>query len=114
MPNDDPRPDLRTPDITRGAQFSVEVDGREYTAYDGESVLGVLWANGVRNLHRTARTGEARGFFCAMGACFECLVTVNGVRNVRACLEAASPCMTIRTQQDPGSSHSKADHLAQR
>ena len=94
--------DLRTPGVRRGPSFMVEVDGREVIAHEGESVLGVLWAAGIRSLHVTARTRQPRGFFCGMGVCFDCLVSVDGKPNVCACLEPARPAMRIRTQQDAG------------
>lgn len=94
--------DLRTPGIARGRVFTVTVDGRAIEAHDGESVLGVLWAAGIGTLHRTAQAGAPRGFFCGMGVCFDCLVTVDGRISVRACLEPARPGMRIDTQSDAG------------
>jgi hypothetical protein len=35
--------------------------------------------------------GEARGLFCGMGVCFDCLVTVDGADNQRACMTRARP-----------------------
>jgi len=90
-------PDQRTPQIARGAAFIVEVDGRPLPAYEGESVLGVLWAAGVRCLRLTPLKKEPRGFLCGMGTCFDCLVKVDNRLNVRACLEPARPGMRITT-----------------
>ena len=90
-------PDQRTPQIARGAAFTVEVDGRELPAYEGESVLGVLWSAGIRSLRFTPLKKEPRGFFCGMGTCFDCLVQVDDQLNVRACLEPARPGMRITT-----------------
>jgi predicted molibdopterin-dependent oxidoreductase YjgC len=85
--------------VERGAAFTVEVDGRLLPAHEGESVLGVLWAAGVRSLRETAIKGEPRGFLCGMGTCFDCLVTVDGRLNVRACLEPVRPGMRIETRR---------------
>lgn len=90
-------PDQRTPQIARGAAFTVEVDGRALPAYQGESVLGVLWAAGIRCLRLTPLKKEPRGFLCGMGTCFDCLVKVDDRLNVRACLEPARPRMRITT-----------------
>jgi predicted molibdopterin-dependent oxidoreductase YjgC len=78
------------------------VDGVEATAHEGETVLAVLWAAGIRTLHRTARTRQPRGFYCGMGVCFDCLVNVDGRHAVRACMEYVRPGMIIRRQQDSG------------
>jgi predicted molibdopterin-dependent oxidoreductase YjgC len=91
------QPVERTAGVARGAEFVVEVDGQPATAFEGETVLGVLWAAGVRSLRVTPSKKEPRGFLCGMGICFDCLVQVDGRLNVRACLEAARPGMKIRT-----------------
>ena len=39
--------------------------------------------------------GEWRGFYCGTGTCFECLVMVDGVPNVRACITPVSAGMQI-------------------
>ena len=97
--------DLRTAGIGRGAPMSVYLDGRPMQAFEGESVLAVLWAQGEHTLHSTARTGEPRGFFCGMGVCFDCLVTIDGMVNLRACLEPVRPGMKITLQRDAGHAH---------
>lgn len=89
--------DQRTPGINRGAAFIVEVDGKTVSAHQGETVLGVLWAAGIRRLRVTPLKKQPRGFLCGMGVCFDCLVQVNGRLNVRACLEPVRPGMCIKT-----------------
>ena len=88
---------MQRADVARGAAFTVEVDGSAVQAYEGETVLGTLWACGVRRLRATPLKGEPRGFLCGMGVCFDCLVQVDERLNVRACLEAVRPGMKIRT-----------------
>jgi predicted molibdopterin-dependent oxidoreductase YjgC len=100
--------DLRTSGIGRGAPISIYVDGREVPTFEGETVLAALWAQGEHTLHTTARTHEPRGFFCGMGVCFDCLVTVDGTFSVRACLEPVRPGMQIALQRDAG--HAQTGH----
>jgi predicted molibdopterin-dependent oxidoreductase YjgC len=97
--------DLRTAGIGRGAPVSIFVDDREIQAFAGETVLAVLWASGDHTVHTTARTHEPRGYFCGIGVCFDCLVTIDGVFNLRACLEPVRPGMKITRQQDAGYTH---------
>ncbi len=61
-----------------------------------------LLANGRRTLRTTARRGEPRGMYCGIGVCFDCLVTVNGSPNQRACQVAAGSGMTVTTQTGTG------------
>jgi predicted molibdopterin-dependent oxidoreductase YjgC len=96
------RSDLRTTGIPRGERVSVTVDGREVNAFESDTVLGLLWSLGIHSLRKTARRNEPRGFFCGMGVCFDCLVTVNGRLSVRACLEPVRAGMHIECQQDAG------------
>ena len=65
-------------------------DGRPMTAEAGQTVGAALLAAGVRSWRRTRSGGRPRGLFCGIGACFDCLVTVNGT-TVRACVTEARP-----------------------
>lgn len=61
-------------------------EGRAVPAEPGQTVAAALWASGVRSWRRTRRGGQSRGLFCGIGACFDCLVVINGVPGQRACL----------------------------
>jgi predicted molibdopterin-dependent oxidoreductase YjgC len=76
--------------------LSVEVDGERVAAFAGETVATVLLALGHPAFRRTEK-GAPRGLFCGMGICFDCLVTVDGVENVRACMTAVADGMVIET-----------------
>lgn len=89
------RPD-RGPDPQYGAgtgegSFPVFLDGRRLTARPGQTVVGVLLNAGVRSSRTTRTGGRPRGLFCGIGVCFDCLVTVNGVPDVRGCLTSVRP-----------------------
>lgn len=77
-------------------------DGRELPVRPGQSVAAVLLAAGIRSWRTTRFGGRPRGLFCGIGACFDCLVTVNGVPSVRACLAAARPGDVVTTQRGDG------------
>ena len=40
---------------------------------------------------------RTRGLFCGIGACFDCLATIDGVPGQRACLAPARPGVVSRT-----------------
>jgi sarcosine oxidase subunit alpha len=95
MRKDQTLQDLRIPSISRGHKIKVYVNGREVVAYEGETVLAALTAAGRRTLRRGLHGGEGRGAFCGMGLCYECLVSINGRPNQRACMTDVKDLMEI-------------------
>lgn len=81
-----------------GPEFGVRVDGRPLRVLPGQTLAAALWAAGIVAWRTSRVTGEPRGAFCGIGACFDCLVTVNGVRDVRACLVRPEPGDEVATR----------------
>ncbi|MCP4359524.1 MAG: (2Fe-2S)-binding protein [Chloroflexi bacterium] len=77
--------------------FQVEVDGEMVTTYPGESVAAVLMLSGYRTFTQSSRYNLSRTVFCGMGVCHQCLVTVDGVRDMRGCMTVVQPDMQIQT-----------------
>jgi predicted molibdopterin-dependent oxidoreductase YjgC len=75
---------------------AILVDGRPLAVPAGTTVAVALLNHGVVRF-RTSAAGEPRGPLCAMGTCFECRVTIDGVPHRRACLEPCAPGMAIET-----------------
>lgn len=88
------------PELTRGTALTVTVNDMPVEAYEGETIAAVLLAADTWRFRRTRRRGEPRGLYCGMGMCFECLVTVDGVAAVRACLTPVTDGMRIETGQE--------------
>ena len=80
-----------------GAPVTLLVDGRAIEARAGESVAAAMLVAGLART-RTTPLGEPRGPYCAMGACHDCVVTIDGVGNRRACMVQAADGMDVRTQ----------------
>ena len=80
--------------------MSITVDGVSATGVAGQSIAGVILASGTLGFRRTALHGKPRGVFCGIGICYECLVEVNGQRDVRACQRRAADNDVVRVQQD--------------
>ena len=88
--------------IERGEVFTFEVDGKAVEARAGETIAVALLARGQRRLRSTRKQGKPRGLFCAMGICFDCVVTVDGRSGVRACMTTARPGTRVeRPGQSP-------------
>jgi predicted molibdopterin-dependent oxidoreductase YjgC len=83
--------------LERGMPVKLSLDGRPVTAYEGESVAGMLLAEG-HVATRTTQAGEPRGVYCGMGVCFDCLVVVDGVPNTRACVTWVREGMVVSRQ----------------
>lgn len=81
----------------RDVPLRITVDGAPVAGVAGQTIAGVLLASG-RRTWRAGPSGAPRGVFCGIGACFDCLVTVNGVRDVRACRRRARDGDEVTTQ----------------
>lgn len=88
------------PPIQRGEQIIVTINGQPATAFVGETVAAVLLAEGQRVFRHTLKNGDPRGLFCGMGICYDCLVTVDGAPNIRACLTPVTAGMAIETHSE--------------
>ncbi|MBD0736723.1 (2Fe-2S)-binding protein [Streptomyces sp. CBMA29] len=75
----------------------ITLDGRDLDAPEGAVLTTALLGAGQARLGDHAVTGEPRGAWCGMGVCFECEVTVDGDRSVRACLTLVLPGMAVTT-----------------
>ena len=65
-------------------EVSFTFDGNPVSAQQGMSVAAALFCDGITALRNTPVSGSARGPFCMMGACYDCLVSIDGV-SVQAC-----------------------------
>jgi glycine/D-amino acid oxidase-like deaminating enzyme len=74
----------------------ITFDGRPLSALPGETVAAALSAAGILSYRQTP-SGASRGLWCGMGACFDCLVTIGGRANQRACLAKVVPGMVVES-----------------
>ncbi len=81
------------------ARLRLSFEGRAIDAAPGDSVAAALLAAGVGATRETPVSGAPRAPFCMMGACFECLVEIDGEENVQACMTPVRDGMTVRRQR---------------
>lgn len=79
------------------SRLRLVADGREIEAVPGDSVAAALLAASIDTFRHTVRSGSARGPYCGMGVCFECLVTIDGEANRQACLVPVRAGMVVVT-----------------
>ena len=85
------------PFVNRGKAIEVFINGKKIIAYEGELVSTVLQAEGISVFNHKHKTGKPSGIYCAMGVCYECLVSVDNVPNIRACQTLIQDHMVIQT-----------------
>jgi predicted molibdopterin-dependent oxidoreductase YjgC len=83
---------------TTGRVLRLTFDGKAIEARAGDSVAAALLAAGVGTFRETSVSGAPRAPYCMMGACFDCLVEIDGIANRQACMVAAVDGMNVRTQ----------------
>ena len=81
---------------------TITVDAQPLEARVGEPILAVLLANGMIATRTTEKYSSPRGLYCGIGLCTDCLVTVDGVPNIRSCVTAVRPDMMVSTQTGRG------------
>ncbi|ASJ16215.1 sarcosine oxidase subunit alpha [Thermococcus chitonophagus] len=79
----------------RGREITIYYKGRPIKAYEGETIAAALHAAGIKVLNYSRVRKRPRGLFCAIGKCSSCLMTVNGIPNVRTCITLAEDGMKI-------------------
>ena len=78
----------------------IEFDGTRVPFTPGQTIGGALAGAGIVSWRTTRRDHAPRGLFCGIGVCFDCLVTVDGVRSQRACLVEACAGQIVQSS-DP-------------
>jgi glycine/D-amino acid oxidase-like deaminating enzyme len=79
-----------------GRAISFRFDDRRIESLEGETIAAALSAAGITTFRHTP-SGAPRGLFCGMGACFDCVVTVDGRIGRRACLTQAADGIDVRS-----------------
>ncbi|MGX9353139.1 (2Fe-2S)-binding protein [Shimia sp. W99] len=70
-------------------RVNVVFDGNALSLPEGANLAAALMAAGVKVFRQTPVSGAPRGPFCMMGACFDCLVEIDGTTK--------QACMTVVT-----------------
>src|SRR6056297_1960626 len=82
----------------KGKTITFTYEGKEINARRGETIAAALHNEGVTELSKSGDKNRPRGLFCAIGKCSSCLMTVDGVPNVRTCITLAQEGMKVEKQ----------------
>ena len=84
--------------IDRTRTVSFTFNGKDYTAYAGDTIASALAAAGVEVFSRSFKYHRPRGLMCCAGHCPNCLVQVGDEPNARACLRPVERGLAVRAQ----------------
>lgn len=70
-------------------------NGKEMFGYLGDTIAAALVDNGIMEFSKSVIHERPRGFYCAIGNCGSCNMTVNGVENVKTCLTLLEENMVV-------------------
>ncbi|MEM0492785.1 MAG: FAD-dependent oxidoreductase [Candidatus Thermoplasmatota archaeon] len=89
-------------DFERKKRITFYYNDKIITGYEGESIASALHAEGIHVLSHSLRYDRPRGFFCGIGKCSSCFMTVNGTPNIRTCITPISEGIRVKTQRGIG------------
>jgi sarcosine oxidase, subunit alpha len=81
--------------IDRGRQVFFSFDGKQVSAFEGDTIGSALFASGQRTFSRSFKYHRKRGLMCCAGQCPNCLVQVGDAPGVRACTEPVREGMQV-------------------
>jgi sarcosine oxidase, subunit alpha len=88
--------------IDRSKPITFRFDGWETTGFEGDTIASAAFAAGKRVFSRSFKYHRPRGLLCCSGHCPNCMMTVDGVPNVRTCVEPLREGVDARAQNVKG------------
>jgi sarcosine oxidase, subunit alpha len=89
--------------LDRSREITFFFQGKRVKAFAGDTLGSALFADGQRVFSRSFKYHRPRGLLCCSGNCPNCMMTVDGVPNVRVCVEPAREGAHVRPQNVWGS-----------
>ncbi len=89
--------------IDRGREVEFTFQGIPARGFAGDSIASALFARDRRVFSRSFKYHRPRGLLCCKGTCPNCLVRVDGVPNVRACVTPVTDGAAVEAQNYWGS-----------
>ncbi len=75
-------------------RVEVRFDGETLSLPAGANLAAALLAAGVGHLRSTPVSGAPRAPYCMMGACYDCLVVIEGVQR-QACMTEVTAGLVV-------------------
>ena len=84
---------------TEETTVTITIEGQKLVVPAGDTVGAAILAAGFKYTRTTAVSGVHRAPYCMMGACFDCLVEIDGIPNQQACQTQVREGMMIKLQK---------------
>lgn len=91
--------------FNNGKELHFLFNGRKLVGYENDTIAAALHANGVMHYSNSVVKKRPRGFYCAIGNCGSCSMTVNGVLNVKTCMTKLLEGMVVESETDEVTIH---------
>jgi sarcosine oxidase subunit alpha len=89
--------------LDRARELEFTFHGAAARGFEGDTVASALFGEGQRIFSRSFKYHRPRGLLCCQGTCPNCMLTVDGTPNVRACVTPLAAGMTVEAQNVRGS-----------
>ncbi|HXH87437.1 MAG TPA: 2Fe-2S iron-sulfur cluster-binding protein [Gaiellaceae bacterium] len=89
--------------LDRSREVTFRFGSQAVRAFEGDTFGSALYASGRRVFSRSFKYHRPRGLLCCAGHCANCLMTVDGVPNVRVCAEPVRAGAVVEGQNALGS-----------
>ena len=97
----------------RGKEVTFNFEGRPLNGYESEDVASCLLANDQNVLGWSKNLDRSRGYFCGIGKCSSCLMTIDGIPNVRSCTTPVKEGMIVERQHGNPKVTQEMEHIPQ-
>lgn len=77
-------------------------NGQQVHGFEGDTIASALHALGIKELSKSIQHKRSRGFFCAIGNCSSCQMTVNDIPNVKTCITRLEEGMIVTSNEGLG------------
>ena len=83
---------------SQAKRVSVSFGGKQIHVLEGLSIAAALLEAGVSHFRDTPVSASARAPFCMMGACFDCVLIIDGMPNQQSCMIQIHEGMVLERQ----------------
>ncbi len=95
-------------ELEKAPRVEVTFDGSVLSLPDGSNLAAAMLAAGVDVFRHTPVSGAPRAPFCMMGACFDCLVQIDGVVRQACMIEVTEGLQITRPHEGEGDGDEQA------